>query len=304
MKKYMDIERLKPSFAEGFEPNDLVYVQEKIDGANFSIRYDALTNSVLSFSRKRQLDFSNNLRGAFEWTQKLDVEKIKYWLGNKWVLFGEWLVKHTVEYPQDKYQNAYFYDIYDVVEQRYMEQAVVRRICQELGLNYVPVFYVGDFKSWDNIMQYVGQTQMGGEYGEGIVVKNQSKLNSPNTRLPFYTKIVTERFCEIKGHKGEKTIDPSELKAKEELQNLVSTIVTEARVVKILNKFVDEGLIPETWDEHDMAVIAKNMGKEVYYDCVKEEPETVEMVGEKFGHYSNSTAMRIVKTILSQRSNL
>lgn len=304
MKKYMDIERLKPSFSEGFEPNDFVYVQEKIDGANFSIRYDVLTNSVLSYSRKRQLDFSNNLRGAFEWSQKLDVDKIRHWLGNNWILFGEWLVKYTVEYPQDKYQNAYFYDIYDVAEQRYMEQAVVRRVCQELGLNYVPVFYAGEFKSWDNIMQYVGQTQMGGEYGEGIVVKNQSKLNSPNTRLPFYTKIVTERFCETKSHRGEKTIDPSELKAKEELQALVSTIVTEARVIKILNKFIDEGIIPESWDEHDMAVIAKNMGKEIYYDCVKEEPETVEMVGEKFGHYSNSTAMRIVKTILGQRATV
>lgn len=40
-KKFMDIERLKESFIDGFQKGDYIVVQEKIDGANFSIRYDA-----------------------------------------------------------------------------------------------------------------------------------------------------------------------------------------------------------------------------------------------------------------------
>ena len=32
-KHYMDIERLKPSFVEGFEVGDDIVIQEKIDGA-------------------------------------------------------------------------------------------------------------------------------------------------------------------------------------------------------------------------------------------------------------------------------
>lgn len=51
--------------------------------------------------------------------------------------------------------------------------------------------------------------------------------------------------------------------------------------------------------EHDMGIIAKNIGKEVYYDCVKEEPETVEQVGELFGKLASGTAMKIVKSMLA-----
>ena len=54
-------------------------------------------------------------------------------------------------------------------------------------------------------------------------------------------------------------------------QALVESIVTEGRVHKLVNKMVDDGIIPENWDEHNMSTIAKNIGKDVYYDCVKEE---------------------------------
>lgn len=39
-KHYMDITHLKPALADGFQAGDEVIIQEKIDGANFSIRYD------------------------------------------------------------------------------------------------------------------------------------------------------------------------------------------------------------------------------------------------------------------------
>ena len=47
-KKYMDIERLKDKYIDGFQKGDYIVVQEKIDGANFSIRYDEETDSILS----------------------------------------------------------------------------------------------------------------------------------------------------------------------------------------------------------------------------------------------------------------
>ncbi|MCM1223562.1 MAG: RNA ligase family protein, partial [Lachnospiraceae bacterium] len=91
-KKYIDIQRLKPSFSDSFEKGDNIVVQEKIDGANFSIRYDESDNSVKAFSRKTELNVANNLRGAWEWSQKLDVNLVKEVLGNNLILFMEWLV--------------------------------------------------------------------------------------------------------------------------------------------------------------------------------------------------------------------
>ena len=294
-KKFMDIERLKDKYADGFQNGDYIVVQEKLDGANFSIRYDAEEDAIASFSRKNFLNYQNNLRGAWEWSQKLDKELVKEVLGTNLILFAEWLVKHTIIYPNDRYQNAYFYDVFDTETEQYLEQNKVKEIVNRLGLIYVPVFYEGEFISWEHIKQFVGRTDLGGENGEGVVVKNMTRLNDPNTRLPFYTKIVSDKFAE---KKSIKQVDPNKLEKRAKLQVIVDSVVTEARVVKLVHKMVDEGIIPEDWDEHNMATIAKNIGKEVYYDCVKEEPETVEQVGELFSKLANGTAMRIVKSML------
>lgn len=295
----MDIERLKDKYIDGFQQGDYIVVQEKIDGANFSIRYDEETDSVRAFSRKKTLDLGNNLRGAWEWSQKLDKNLIKDVLGNTLVLFGEWLVSHTIVYPDDRYQNAYFYDVWDTENEKYLAQDKVEEIVKHLGLIYVPVFYKGEFQSWEHLKQFVGRTDLGGENGEGIVVKNMTRLNDPNTRLPFYTKIVADKFAE---KKSVKKFDDTKIERRAKLQAIVESVVTEARVTKLVHKMVDEGIITEDWDEHDMSVIARNIGREVYYDCVKEEPETVELVGDTFGKFASGTAMKIVKIMLNNKN--
>lgn len=294
-KKYMDIERLKDKYVDGFQPRDHIIVQEKIDGANFSIRYDEESNGIKAFSRKKMLDLGNNLRGAWEWSQRLNKNLVQGVLGNTLILFGEWLVSHTIVYPDDKYHNAYFYDVWDTKTEKYLTQDKVKEIVEQLGLNYVPVFYEGEFVSWENLKQFVGRTDLGGVNGEGIVVKNMTRLNDPNTRLPFYTKIVADKFAE---KKSVKKFNESKLERRAKLQTIVESIVTEGRVRKLVHKMVDDGMIPEDWDEHNMSDIAKNIGREVYYDCIKEEPETVEQVGDLFGKMASGTAMKIVKCML------
>lgn len=208
--------------------------------------------------------------------------------------------KHTVPYPEERYNHAYFYDVYDTSTETYLPQDEVTKIIAQLGLTYVPVFYKGEFISWEECIKYVSQTQLGGEYGEGIVVKNQTRLNDPNTRSPFYLKIVGEKFTETKGQKHVKVVDPDKLKSMEENKALAETIVTPARVEKLLNKFVDEGILPEDWGNTEMPIIAKNLTKAIYEDCVKEEPETVKKIGN-FGKVANSIAMQIARGIMESR---
>ena len=299
-KHYMDIERLKPAFADGFEKGDFIVIQEKIDGANFSIRYDPETDTVKAFSRKTELNEMNNLRGAWEWSQSLDKELVKSVLGTNLILFAEWLVPHSVKYPEECYKKAYCYDVYNTDTSTYQTQDFTEDIIKRLGLIYVPTFFRGEFTSWDEVKKYIGRTELGGEYGEGIVVKNQTKLNNPNTRLPFYTKLVGEKFCETKAHKV-KVVDTEALAERERKQEIVGSVVTKARVAKLINKMVDEGILREDWDAHDMGTIAKNLGKAVYYDCLKEEPDVVASVDDGFGKFAASIAMRIAREILSDR---
>lgn len=295
-KKFMDIERIKEGITGGFEVGDEIVIQEKIDGANAAIRYDFETDAIVAQSRKNILNISNNLRGFYEWTQTLDKELVASGLGEDIVLFGEWLVPHTVKYPDEKYNQFYVYDAYNTKSEEYLPQCTVEAIADVLNLNYIPVFYRGEFQSWEHCYSFVGKTEMGGEYGEGIVVKNQTKLNDKNSRTPYYLKIVGEKFQEVhKDHK--KVIDPEKLKANEENKALCETIVTEARVVKILHKLIDEGVLPENWGASEMPIVAKNLCKRVFEDCQKEEPETTAKI-ENFGKVANSICMTIARKFI------
>lgn len=65
---------------------------------------------------------TNTLRGAWNWSQTLNKELIKTVLGSNLILFMEWLVPHTVKYPDNKYHKAYCYDVYDTNTQQYLKQ--------------------------------------------------------------------------------------------------------------------------------------------------------------------------------------
>ena len=295
-KKFMDIQRIKESIVDGFQKGDRIIIQEKIDGANSAIRYDSENNCIVAQIRTNLLNISNNLRGFFEWTQTLDKDKVKEVIGDNVLIFGEWLVPHTVRYPDDKYNQFYVYDAYDTDTGEYLPQTEVKSIAAKLNLNYVPVFYEGEFTDWNFCYQFVGKTEMGGEYGEGIVIKNQTKLNDANFRNPFYIKIVTEKFQETKQHKV-KVVDPNKLRENEENIELCKTIVTEARVTKILHKLVDEGILPENWGAEEMGIVAKNLTKRVFEDCMKEEPETTAKISN-FGKVANSICMGIARKFI------
>ena len=299
-KSYMDIQVFREKYSDAFNIGDHIIIQEKVDGSNASFQYEEDTNIIKAFSRKQELGLGNNLRGFWEWTQqKLNAQDFKDFSHIR--VFGEWAVSHAVPYPQDIYQKLYCYDLFDTETLIYYHQDLVKAFCNAQNLIYVPVFYDGLFQSWEHCLSFIGQTKLGGEYGEGIVIKNMTRLNDPNNRLPFYTKIVGEKFQEKADRKIKKPIDTDVLALREYNISLVESVVTEARVIKLLNKLVDEETLREDWDEYDMGIIAKNINRAVYDDCVKEENEIVLEVGEFFGKMCASTSMNIVKEILKTR---
>lgn len=90
-KQYLNISRLRDDDLPDFHVGDRIIVEEKIDGANFSFRYDAEKDQICSFSRRVELHAKNTLFGAWEWSQKLDKKKIAEVLGNNLIMFAEWL---------------------------------------------------------------------------------------------------------------------------------------------------------------------------------------------------------------------
>lgn len=301
-KKFMDISRIRfgdeltaPN-TDGFEVGDIIQISEKLDGANASIRYDAENNSLIAFSREQELNFNNTLTGFWNYVQTLDAEKYKD--TPNYVIFGEWGVKNAIKYNPDVYGHWYVYDIYDVEKEQYLPQSEVKQFVEEHGLTYIHVLYEGEFVSWDHCMTFCN-TPAYGELQEGIVIKNQTKLNNRNSRTPFVLKIVNECFSEVKkNNRKRKEEDPQKVQEREAAQAIVDSIVTKRRVEKEIYKMRDEGILPERIEPQDMKIVAKNLPKRIYEDCMKEESESVVAAGQFFGKLCSSKAMQYAKEII------
>jgi hypothetical protein len=294
----MDIERLKEKYTSCFTVGENITITEKVDGANASIKYNPETDELEAFSRKNKLDGMNTLRGFWNFVMTLDKNAIKDVTENgRYIIFGEWLVNHTIHYPDEVFNNFYMFDMYDTETENYLPWKIVKETADTLGLKTVPLFFDGKFESWEKVHEYVGRTELNAEpSGEGIVIKSQDRLSDKNNRIPIYVKIVAEKFSEV--HKSKPhVVDPEKLaKAQAELEK-ASTVVTPRRVEKIIQKMIDEEIIPAEFDEHDFGTISKTIPRLMYEDCVKEEPETVYAI-ENFGKLCAKLSMQYVREMV------
>ena len=307
MKKYLDIERCKQKYAETFNVGEDIVIQEKIDGSNASIRYDEESGTLKAFSRRLELNADNTLNGFWDYVQTLNLDTFKEILGSRYIVFGEWMgAKHAIKYPENVYGKFWMFDVWDTQTEQYLPYEETRSFYDKLiacgneenKFNFVPVFYIGKFESWEKTSELVGRTEVGAEpTGEGIVIKRQNCLDSKSSRLPFYVKIVSEQFSEVHKSKKQKAIDPEAIAKKEANLALAATIITPQRVQKMIYKFIEDGLLPQDWDEHNLKDISKILPKAIYKDCVKEENETVQQV-EDFGKVAAKLSMSIVRDLI------
>lgn len=298
IKHYIDIQAFQTKFADGFFPDDIVQITEKIDRSNASITYNPETDSLDCFSRKNPLTPTMTLDGFYEYVQRLDKEPFKQYNGYR--IFGEWLPnKHKIAYDTKYYKQIYCFDVYDEVNECWMPQDFAMKMASDCGLPYVPVLYTGPFMGWEHVASFMsGPSALGAEVKEGVVVKNQTKLNNPNNRLPFVVKLVNVAYQETMKHKPKAPLSEEELAQRQFVIDTVKSVVTENRVEKCLYKLIHEDqLIPEDWDSSHMALIAKNLPRAVYNDCVKEAEDVVKSV-DNFGKTCSSVVMEYVREFL------
>lgn len=300
-KHFMDIENLREESTElresnalGFKSGDIIQITEKVDGANACVAYDTETDSLVAFSRKQELNFNNTLSGFWNYVQMLNPAPFKQYPNYRF--FGEWLLKNKIVYSQENAYKWYVYDIYDVEAEKWLPQDIVKAFCDQFDLTYVHVLYEGPFVSWDHCKSFMNSPAYG-DRQEGIVVKNQTTLNNPYSRTPFYLKVVNEDFKERMAHK-EKVLDPEAEKAKTEAQAMVEGIITKNRVEKELLKMRDEGIVPEKISPADMKLVAKTLPKRMFDDCMKEDREVVEACGEYFGKMCSALSMKYAREVI------
>lgn len=273
-----------------FTPGDRVIIQEKIDGSNAHLIVSE--SGFECYGMNYHLNRENHLQGFYFWCEDHFKQVPSQYFGMK--IYGEWLIPHHCEYQEEYYCNFYVFDIMD--GNQYLSQDKVKEFCEQSGFSYVPVFYDGPFISWEATQKYVGKTVMGTGKGEGIVVKNLSKLNKANKL--FYIKLVDKEYQETNPSREIiKTLTPEVFKEEDQKTAIAGSIITEARVRKMILKKADIGLLPVTWKTIPSNEVFKAVKKDVIKDCYKEEPDTIKKVGKNFPQYAESLIMTHIKNL-------
>lgn len=277
--KFYSIPYLKAELLNAFNADDEVWIEEKIDGTNVSCEIDE-NNNYRCYGRKFELGDWYTNRGAYEKLLMLE-DKIRTALPNDFQLYFEYLTLHHVRYSPDKENELYLIGIRNKTTKQYMVPSGVYQIAQILGVETPACLYHGLFRDWSIAENLVGTSKFGAIKGEGVIVKARDTKHGIKM-----IKIVADDFREVMKY------DPARVQAKLDNERAkiekAKEIVTEARIRKQLYNMIDEGIIStiEGITEEEKNIAIKNIGRRIYDDCIKEEPQFIIEFGKDFGKYS------------------
>ncbi len=258
-KKFPKIHRLNKEEVEGILIGTC-HVQEKLDGANTSIWLDK-RGEITCASRNREL--TEGFNGFVDYVK--ENEAINKLLKDypTFRLYGEWLVRHTIQYNETAYKKFYLYDITECKDGEEQEDFLDTIDVKLLADNYCisRPEYLGEFvnPTVEQLNELVGKSTLG-DKGEGVVIKNpefRDKWGNHN-----YAKIVTESFIEDAattfGGNNKHATTYWEI-------YVVNKYITLGRVQKAMHK-----MQPEIEERLDMKHIPRICGT-VYHDMITEE---------------------------------
>lgn len=253
MRKYPKVHRLGKDEVEGILDGP-VRVEEKIDGANARFWIDVDTGELCFGSRNNQI--FEGFNGFVDYVREREAD-IRTLLTPGAIVYGEWLVKHTLPYNQDAYKNFYLFDIWTPEHGYLSDVSELDRGAETFRMKRPQTFETGRFVMREELEKYVGQSCIG-ERGEGVVIKRVDRWTNKYGDVDTWAKIVVPEFKEIqKTDKHKNSGDYWE-------QKFVEEYITEARVAKVAQKIASE--VGELGLGHTSRV-----ANSVYHDALTEE---------------------------------
>ncbi len=139
--------------------NEYVVIEEKVDGANAAISFDAQRQLLLQ-SRGHYLTGGPRERHFNLFKQWAHSHCAALWdvLGDRYILYGEWLyAKHTVFY--DRLPHYFLeYDLFDRSAGQFLSTAARKELLQGLHLASVPVLQEGKLQSHQQLVSLLQQS--------------------------------------------------------------------------------------------------------------------------------------------------
>ncbi|HEU04057.1 MAG TPA: hypothetical protein ENH95_02920 [Nitrosopumilus sp.] len=213
-------------------PNDTIYLEEKIDGANF--RFMKTENGILFGSRSNELGYGVEeaeknwkrcIRFILEKVPKEDSFNIKPGI----IFYGECCVKHSFDYDWDKIPPYLGFDIMN--EERFYDGPAKTNIFKAINLPIVPLIEIKKAKEitgpFNDAM--VPQSHYSKSQAEGMVFKNYEKQ--------IFAKYVTTKFKEV----NKNVFGTPKRYSETDADRIVAMYCTNPRIDKQIFKLVDEG---------------------------------------------------------------
>lgn len=257
--------------------NDLIYIQEKVDGGNF--RFYINEKGVLIFGSRTQQITSNEgeddnvnknfVRCLNHVREKLNGKHLEQYRGK--IFYGECMVKHTIEYDWENTPPFIGFDIVDIETGEFLEIGEMYDIYKTLDLETVPLIKAVRAK---DIKEFTDEDVPKSKYysgqAEGVVFKNHSKQ--------IYAKYVRKKFKE----KNKEVFGGNKKHAETDEEYFIAVYCTNARIEKCIWKLIDEGsnlelrMMPllikkvykDVWEEH-WDEITNTKQKTINFDKLK-----------------------------------
>lgn len=253
-RKYDKIHRFGKEEVDGILEGTC-HIQEKIDGANTSIWVDE-NGAIQCGSRNRHL-IDDDFNGFVEYARGHVGIRAFFADHPKSYIYGEWLVKHTIQYKETFYRKFYLFDVYD--QSVFASPHKVMELAERYGIDAVPFVSTLENPTLHQIKEFVGKSSFG-DRGEGVVVKNMGFVNKFGDHC--YAKLVSESFRESNllafNDNDKHSENYNEM-------YVVNKYMTLGRVKKIIEK-----IQPEINERLDMQHIPMVCGS-AYHDMITEE---------------------------------
>lgn len=259
--KYQHLEKFGTTEVEGIEVGTS-YVFPKLDGTNGSV-WLGDDGEIKAGSRNRALTLDSDNAGFYN--AMIGDQRLKEYFAAhpKHVLYGEWLVPHSLKtYVDSAWRKFYIFDVFDTVKERLVPFPEYEDSMKAHGLDYLAPIAIVKNGSSDMFVKCLEKNVFlikdGEGVGEGIVIKNYDFFNRFGRQT--WAKIVTNEFKE----KHHKEMGAPEIGCEVVEQKIVEKFVTQSLVDKVHAKISNEH---GGWSSKFIPQLLNT----TFYDLVREE---------------------------------
>lgn len=182
-------------------------------------------------------------------------------------IYGENMVKHTLDYEWDDIPQFLGFDVYSEKEGEFLRLETAKGIIEDIGLEFAPIVDRVEANKFDHEDYEIPESNYREGKAEGVVIRRSSERDKHGSWRGSRAKYLSEEFEEKHGSakSGSEPMTDDE--------ELVETYATKGRIRKHINKLVvDEGkdlemslmeelplrVVEDIWQEEHQEIVRSN----------------------------------------------